>query len=160
MSASRHQNHAASPYADGVLVRCAFRGKRTWRRRIHRIPRPTCRDDRDTPLWWARDTRMPKSDLPDGEREKFLRKGLDTESRKARKRFARDGQIIHNPRNARGPRLLLLSVRSAIRFHSSSARTIAAPCKRFKFAKAWQIFHAANWGAPPAARFQCFTHPS
>jgi hypothetical protein len=24
-------------------------------RRVHRIPRPTCRDDGDTPLWWARD---------------------------------------------------------------------------------------------------------
>src|SRR5688572_14866156 len=22
---------------------------------VHRIPRPTCRDDGDTPLWWARD---------------------------------------------------------------------------------------------------------
>src|SRR5438034_7238131 len=45
--ASRRQDHTTSPYAaeHSPLKRC-----------IHRIPRPTCRDDGDTPLWWARDS--------------------------------------------------------------------------------------------------------
>jgi len=53
---------------------------------IHRIPRPTCRDDRDTPLSiGARDGRISKDVLPDGESEKFLPEGLDFwTSRKAR----------------------------------------------------------------------------
>jgi hypothetical protein len=42
ISASGYQDHTASPYA----CRCV----RLAHRSIHRIPRPTCRDDRDTPL--------------------------------------------------------------------------------------------------------------
>jgi hypothetical protein len=30
---------------------------------VHRIPRPTCRDDGDTPLWWARDVTGYNSDF-------------------------------------------------------------------------------------------------
>jgi hypothetical protein len=30
---------------------------------VHRIPRPTCRDDGDTPLWWARDGAAYNSDF-------------------------------------------------------------------------------------------------
>ena len=30
---------------------------------VHRIPRPTCRDDGDTPLWWARDGVVYNSDF-------------------------------------------------------------------------------------------------
>ena len=33
------------------------------KRRVHRIPRPTCRDDGDTPLWWARDSDAYNSDF-------------------------------------------------------------------------------------------------
>jgi hypothetical protein len=44
---------------------------------VHRIPRPTCRDDRETPLDRARDGSSPKGDLPDGESGKFLRARLD-----------------------------------------------------------------------------------
>ena len=31
---------------------------------VHRIPRPTCRDDGDTPLWWVRDGKTYNSDFP------------------------------------------------------------------------------------------------
>jgi len=39
--------------------------------------RTNVRDDRDTPLMWARDGGSFSFDLPDGERDKFLREGLD-----------------------------------------------------------------------------------
>jgi hypothetical protein len=41
--ASRNQDHTASPSAVNAFVPCVTR--------VHRIPRPTCRDDRDTPLF-------------------------------------------------------------------------------------------------------------
>jgi hypothetical protein len=43
MPASRHQDDTASPSAINAFVPCVTR--------VHRIPRPTCRDDRDTPLF-------------------------------------------------------------------------------------------------------------
>jgi hypothetical protein len=45
MPASRHQDHTASP--------SAFRAVRQERIRVHRIPRPTFCDDRETPLLWG-----------------------------------------------------------------------------------------------------------
>jgi hypothetical protein len=45
--------------------------------RNHRISRPTCRDDRDTPLLRARDAPRPSRDLPDGESKEFLRHWVD-----------------------------------------------------------------------------------
>jgi hypothetical protein len=59
---------------------------------IHRIPRPTCRDDRDTPLLGARDGASSRIDLPGGERENFLRKGLDSGDMK-RAADLPDGQV-------------------------------------------------------------------
>jgi hypothetical protein len=47
---------------------------------VHRIPCPTFRDDREAPLMRAGTVRIPKDDLPDGESEIFLEKGLDSES--------------------------------------------------------------------------------
>jgi hypothetical protein len=41
--ASRNQDHTASPSAVNAFVSCVTR--------VHRIPRPTCRDDRETPLF-------------------------------------------------------------------------------------------------------------
>jgi hypothetical protein len=43
MPASRHQDHTASPSAINAFVLCVTR--------VRRIPRPTCRDDRETPLF-------------------------------------------------------------------------------------------------------------
>src|SRR5438094_1218687 len=43
---------------------------------VHRIPRPTCRDDGDTPLWWARDGDVYTSDFQKWQ-AKFLRGRLD-----------------------------------------------------------------------------------
>jgi hypothetical protein len=75
--ASGRQNHTTSPYAESVLVR-RDRSTAPDAIHIHRIPRPTCRDDRETPLSiGARDARISKSVLPDGETEKFFREGLD-----------------------------------------------------------------------------------
>jgi hypothetical protein len=48
------------------------------KRCVHRIPRPTCRDDGDTPLMWARDGGTHASDLPDMTSRIFLCEGLDT----------------------------------------------------------------------------------
>jgi hypothetical protein len=63
---------------------------------IHRIPRPTCRDDRDTPLSiGARDGRISKDVLPDGESEKFLPEGLDFwTSRKCAKLICPSGKSL------------------------------------------------------------------
>src|SRR5439155_24019188 len=52
--ASRRQDHTTSPYAAEHSP---------LDRRVHRIPRPTCRDDGDTPLWWARDDIAYNSDF-------------------------------------------------------------------------------------------------
>jgi hypothetical protein len=49
---------------------------RARRCRVHRI-QPRVRDDRDTPLIRDRMARAGSRDLPDGEREIFLRGGLD-----------------------------------------------------------------------------------
>jgi hypothetical protein len=40
---------------------------------------PAFRDDRDTPLWWGGMARICRDDLPDGESEIFLQRGLDTD---------------------------------------------------------------------------------
>jgi len=57
-SASRRQNHVASPYALRALV------SRT--ESVHRIPRPTFSDDRETPLYpGAQDPARSARDLPD-----------------------------------------------------------------------------------------------
>ena len=40
-------------------------------------PAPHVRDDRDTPLLWARDGRADSADLPDGESEIFFVRGMD-----------------------------------------------------------------------------------
>jgi hypothetical protein len=55
--ASRRQDHTTSPYAATRLRQKASPGKRHSPMAccVHRIPRPTCRDDGDTPLWRARD---------------------------------------------------------------------------------------------------------
>src|SRR5215216_7102467 len=65
--ASRRQDHTTSPYAaeHSPLKRC-----------VHRIPRPTCHDDGDTPLWWARDDAGYSSDFQKWQ-AKFLRGRLD-----------------------------------------------------------------------------------
>src|SRR2546429_4252563 len=65
--ASRRQDHTTSPYAaeHSPLKRC-----------VHRIPRPTCRDDGDTPLWWARDGDSYTSDFQKC-KAIFLRGGWD-----------------------------------------------------------------------------------
>src|SRR5882672_2122254 len=47
--ASRRQDHTTSPYALAHSSALARLNKS-----VHRIPRPTCRDDHDTPLLWAR----------------------------------------------------------------------------------------------------------
>jgi hypothetical protein len=52
ISASGYQDHTASPYAKR---RFAQRETTLDAIRIHRIPRPTCRDDRDTPLFMGRE---------------------------------------------------------------------------------------------------------
>jgi hypothetical protein len=44
---------------------------------VHRIPGPTHRDDRETPLVWARDARRSATDLPDMTSRIFLLPGLD-----------------------------------------------------------------------------------
>ena len=43
---------------------------------VHRIPHPTCRDDHDTPLLWARDERGYNSDLQNCEAKYFSFRGL------------------------------------------------------------------------------------
>src|SRR5829696_9360845 len=45
-------------------------------RRVHRIPRPTCRDDGDTPLGWARDGKIYNSDLQKHQAKYFCIQGL------------------------------------------------------------------------------------
>src|SRR5438094_6700280 len=50
--ASRRQDHTTSPYALAHSSALARLNKS-----VHRIPRPTCRDDHDTPLLSARDGR-------------------------------------------------------------------------------------------------------
>src|SRR5271156_639270 len=69
MPASRHQDHTLSPSAFAPFV---FRHQS-----VHRIPRPTFCDDRETPLLRARDGEACKSDLGEARREIFLRTGLD-----------------------------------------------------------------------------------
>jgi hypothetical protein len=69
ISASGYQDHTASPSASHALVRRS--------ENVHRIPQPTCRDDRDTPLVGARDARRSASDLPDGESGKFSQARVD-----------------------------------------------------------------------------------
>ena len=49
MPASRHQDHTTSPSAVALLVR--------QRHRVHRIPAPNVRDDRETPLLIGHGTR-------------------------------------------------------------------------------------------------------
>src|SRR5438876_2844150 len=56
--ASRRQDHTTSPYASVHSSALARLNKS-----VHHIPRPTCRDDHDTPLLWARDKRGFNSDL-------------------------------------------------------------------------------------------------
>jgi hypothetical protein len=68
-SASRCQDHAALPSACW-RIRLAHQ-----KRPPH--PAPNVRDDRDTPLLWARDARSCRRDLPDGLSELFLLTGLD-----------------------------------------------------------------------------------
>ena len=65
--ASRRQDHTTSPYAAEHSP---------LDRRVHRIPRPTCRDDGDTPLWWARDGVTYNSDFQKWQ-AKYLRAGLN-----------------------------------------------------------------------------------
>jgi len=56
-SASRCQDHTTSP--------SALRRVRRSRQSVHRLPRPTFCDDRETPLRRARDGRKSAFDLPD-----------------------------------------------------------------------------------------------
>ena len=65
--ASRRQDHTTSPYA------LAFSSgvKNARRQSVHHIPRPTCRDDHDTPLLWARDGRSYNSDFQNCEAKYF-----------------------------------------------------------------------------------------
>jgi hypothetical protein len=51
----------AAPEPHDLTVRS--RPIRLWKRRVHRIPRPTCRDDGDTPLMRARDSVGYNSDF-------------------------------------------------------------------------------------------------
>ena len=56
----------ASGCQDATTSPSASRALRPARQDVHRIPRPTCRDDRDTPLLCgARDARTDARDLPD-----------------------------------------------------------------------------------------------
>src|SRR6201999_3733084 len=56
----------ASGCQDATTSPSASHALRPARQDVHRIPRPTCRDDRDTPLLCgARDARTDASDLPD-----------------------------------------------------------------------------------------------
>jgi hypothetical protein len=47
---------------------------------VHRIPRPTFSDDRETPLWRAQDGEACRNDLPDGESGNIFALGLDGQS--------------------------------------------------------------------------------
>src|SRR2546429_2564759 len=64
--ASRRQDHTTSPYALAHSSALARLNKS-----VHRIPRPTCRDDHDTPLLWARDGRGYNSDFQNCEAKYF-----------------------------------------------------------------------------------------
>jgi hypothetical protein len=65
--ASRRQDHTTSPYAAEPFA---------FDRRVHRIPRPTCHDDGDTPLWRARDGGIYNSDFQKC-KAKYFRAGPD-----------------------------------------------------------------------------------
>src|SRR5439155_25579188 len=71
--ASRRQDHTTSPYA---LAFSSGAITHTSRQSVHHIPRPTCRDDHDTPLLWARDRRSYNSDLQNCEAKYFSFRGL------------------------------------------------------------------------------------
>jgi hypothetical protein len=57
ISASGYQDHTTSP--------SAYTSARLAQISVHRIPRPTFCDDRETPLMRARDARKNAGDLPD-----------------------------------------------------------------------------------------------
>ena len=73
--ASRRQDHTTSPYALAHSSALARLNKS-----VHRIPHPTCRDDHDTPLLWARDERGYNSDFQNCEAKYFCLRGLDMSS--------------------------------------------------------------------------------
>ena len=71
--ASGCQDHTTSLYASAPFVRANYAP--TLPRPPH--PPPNVRDDREALLLWARDGGSSRFDLPDGESEIFLCKGLD-----------------------------------------------------------------------------------
>src|SRR6266496_2818957 len=68
---SRREDHTTSPYASVHSSALARLNKS-----VHRISHPTCRDDHDTPLLWARDGRSYNSDFQNCEAKYFLFWGL------------------------------------------------------------------------------------
>jgi hypothetical protein len=82
--ASGRQDHTTSPSAPAPLV--------LRHHRVHRIP-PHVRDDAYAPLK-RRDGASRKFDLPDGESEIFLQRGLDSDFANAARRANQSGESI------------------------------------------------------------------
>src|SRR5258705_3102482 len=75
--ASGRQNDTTWPYASASFVRLAI-ARLTLPRPSHTAP--NVRDDREAPLWSARDGGSTSAALPDGKSGIFLISGLDTTS--------------------------------------------------------------------------------
>src|SRR5258707_539777 len=72
--ASRRQDHTTWPYASAFSSGMHVHARR---QSVHRIPRPTFRDDREAPLVWARDGGGSSADLGLLKSRIYLISGLD-----------------------------------------------------------------------------------